>query len=182
MLTLPKTISSHSFLTTAHSFTPSIPAQNWRVFPLCHQLLGSKTHLPTEPTWSKAMCSAKNNVSHTPSPREDSDKDDWRVRLPEKLSEGAEWAWGNAYVLTCSCNRDGQQPSVPHGYCSCNTVPPPHLQIFTEENGKTRSCSRLYCSDFLLYGVKSNPIQYKYKLSLYLIRFHSSEANHSALK
>ena len=75
MLTLPKTISSHSFLTTAHSLTPSIPAQNWRVFPLCHQLLGSKTHLPTEPTWSKAMCSAKNNVSHTPSPREDGDQD-----------------------------------------------------------------------------------------------------------
>lgn len=75
MLTLPETISSHSFLTMAHSLTPSIPAQNWRVFPLCYQLLGSKTPLPTEPTWSKAMCSAKNNVFHTPSPREDSDKD-----------------------------------------------------------------------------------------------------------
>ena len=99
MLTLPKTISSHSFLTTAHSFTPSIPAQNWRVFPLCHQLLGSKTHLPTEPTWSKAMCSAKNNVSHTPSPREDGDKDDWWVSFQKSSLKGQS---GLEEMLMCS--------------------------------------------------------------------------------
>lgn len=151
-------------------------------FPLCHQLLGSKTHLPTEPTWSKAMCSPKNDVSHTPLPRQDGDKDSTDEYGIQKGSLKGQSRLEEMLMCSPAAAVGMDSSPVPLTGAAAATLSLPLTSRPSQRRRVKHYLAQGTTVQIFCYMGLNLTLLYKHKLSLYLIRFHSSEAKHSALK